>query len=145
MLSEEKEVTETKGSLSPSWDTFVPVPEICLSFGWHVYICQQVPEACMKELWVKARRKSWCVHPAEMKLLGLWVCSLLTVGRNKFENLRSFLRGCKRSFLLNSMRKVSDVFRPPSQQTIRKECLIRVTDKHKPPIVGALWSQVPQQ
>ena len=83
-----------------------------------------------------------CVHPAEMKLLAFWVCSLLTVGRNPFENLHSSLRGCKLSFFLNLHAWVSDVFRPSSQQTIRKRM---PHQGHRQvisrPIVGALWSQ----
>ena len=83
-----------------------------------------------------------CVHPAEMKVLAFWVCSLLTAGRNPFENLHSSLSGCKLSFFLNLHAWVSDVSRPTSQQTIRK----RMPHKgHRQvisrPTVGALWSQ----
>lgn len=83
-----------------------------------------------------------CVHPAEMKLLAFWVCSLLTAGRNPFENLRSSLRACKLSFFLHLYVWVSDISRPTSQQTIRKRM---PHQGHRQviswPTVGALWGQ----
>lgn len=83
-----------------------------------------------------------CVHPAEMKLLAFWVCSLLTAGRNPFENLRSSLRACKLSFFLHLYVWVSDISCPTSQQTIRKRM---PHQGHRQvinrPTVGALWGQ----
>lgn len=61
-----------KDPLSPSARYIcVPVPEICLSFGWHVYIWQQISEVCMKELsWKSEDRRAVC-PPSRNETAGL--------------------------------------------------------------------------
>lgn len=68
---EKKEESKQKDLLSPHGIHLCPVPEICLSFGWHVYICQQVSEICMKELPCKSEDGRAVCPPSRNETAGL--------------------------------------------------------------------------